>query len=108
MGYSRAPFGLLGFNGTAKFETYILAGNLCKAIAEGPPEEYFGALNRTGMAWPKDNATHSTLSVISSWAVIGPISWNATGQRWSSGKEHAGLESSIKENYESGKCTLKR
>ena len=106
--YSRAAFGLLAFNGTTRFESYIMAGNLCKLVADGPPDGYFDALNRTGGSFPSNNLTHSTLTILSSWAVVGPVLWNATGQEWSRGPEPVSLEASIQANFNKDMCTLKR
>ncbi|KAH8879955.1 hypothetical protein GQ53DRAFT_799984 [Thozetella sp. PMI_491] len=104
--YARAPFGLLGFNGTERFQTYIVAGNLCKFIVDGPPDEYLDALNRTGGALQKNSSSHSTLNVLSSWAVLGPVQWNATGQAWGIGNETTSLGASITENVDNGTCAL--
>lgn len=83
VGYARVPFIMRDFNGTARFEAFVMAGTLGKKITKGVPDGYAAAVARAGLKADKlDVSQHSTLQPLSAWALYGPYphSSNATSK----------------------------
>jgi hypothetical protein len=80
VGYARAPFVMLDWEGMEKFPAYVAAGTLGKQITQGPPEGYKEALERAGesVALADDKAAHGTLRPLSGWMLYGPLDHNTT------------------------------
>jgi hypothetical protein len=80
VGYARAPFVILDWEGMEKFPAFVAAGTLGKQITQGPPEGYKEALVRAGEdgALADDKAAHGTLRPLSGWMLYGPLDHNTT------------------------------
>ncbi|CRK20906.1 hypothetical protein BN1708_012973 [Verticillium longisporum] len=108
VGYASAPFVMLDYNGTDRFESYVLAGTLGKKITSGPPTDYAKAMERIGSYSSGDTKGHSTLQSLSAWVVIGPKSHDADERPpWQGEVELADLIGSIDSNFEADKCALR-
>ncbi|KAG7129311.1 Thiol-specific monooxygenase like protein [Verticillium longisporum] len=108
VGYASAPFVMLDYNGTDRFESYVLAGTLGKKITSGPPTGYAKAMERIGSYSSGDTKGHSTLQSLSAWVVIGPKSHDADERPpWQGEVELADLIGSIDSNFEADKCALR-
>ncbi|KAM0274378.1 hypothetical protein ACHAQH_007915 [Verticillium albo-atrum] len=105
VGYANAPFVMLDYNGTARFESYVLAGTLGKKITNGPPAGYEAAMERIG-SYSNGNAKgHSTLQSLSAWVVIGPKSHDADKRPpWQGEVELSDLVGSVDSYFEADKC----
>lgn len=83
VGYARAPFTMLDFNGTKRFEAYVAAGTMGKEVKEGWPEGYEAAVKRAGgKAVMGERAGHGTLRPLSSWVLYGPVDHEAERGGW--------------------------
>jgi hypothetical protein len=75
VGYGKAPFTMLDFNGMKKFPAYVSAGTLGKRMVQGPPVGYEAALARAGQntALAANASAHGTIRPLSAWMLYGPL-----------------------------------
>ncbi|KAM0326976.1 hypothetical protein ACHAQA_006097 [Verticillium albo-atrum] len=105
VGYASAPFVMLDYNGTARFESYVVAGTLGKKITQGPPAGYGAAMERIGSYKAGSTKGHSSLQSLSAWVVIGPKSHDAKDRpQWQGEVELSDLVGSVESNFDAGKC----
>lgn len=79
VGYARAPFIMIDFDGMAEFPAFVAAGTLGKRMVQGPPEGYAEALARAGqdVSLADDASQHGTLRPLSAWMLYGPVDHDA-------------------------------
>jgi len=106
MGYARAPFLMHDFNGTARYEAYVMAGTLGKQITRGAPDGYAAAWARLNPAARlRYNASeHATLQPLSAWMLYGPRSHNDSGQRLAGDREVNTLLDQVGTYFNATRC----
>jgi hypothetical protein len=109
LGYARAPFLMHDFNGTERYEAYVMAGTVGKQVTAGMPEGYVDAFQKAsgGKQVRMNPGAHATLQPLSAWMLYGPIPHNASASRWVADNEIPGLFSSLGSNYGRGQCSAK-
>ncbi|KAK1832575.1 hypothetical protein QBC39DRAFT_404424 [Podospora conica] len=107
VGYARAPFTMLDYNGTARFEAYVAAGTMGKEIKEGWPEGYEAAVKRGGgKAVLGARSGHATLRPLSSWVLYGPVPHAKERGGWVGEEDLNDGVTSLRGGLQRGECLV--
>ena len=104
VGYARAPFTMLDYNGTARFEAYVAAGTMGKEVKEGWPEGYEAAVKRAGGAVKGERAGHGTLRPLSAWVLYGPVEHKKERGGWVQEEDLWETVQSVRAGVQRGEC----